>query len=198
MRLGACLFKYDPQIKCQSAVWKSSASPKLKKLRFQKSQEKTMLICFYNSKGVILREFVPQGQNVTGEYYLGVTERLWKRIVRVRPEYRARGSWFLLHDNAPSHRIIAVCEFLPKKTNLCAPYSPDLSPYDYFLFPKLKLAMKGMFYDNVTQVQEPVMRVIEAILKIDIKKIYVSIGWMCPAVYWCRRDIFWIKRNNFG
>lgn len=166
-------FKYDPQTKRQSATWKSPGSPKSKKLRFQKSREKTMLICFYDSKGIILREFVPQGQNVTGEYYLGVMERLWKRIVRVRPEYRAPGSWFLLHDNAPSHRTVAVREFLAKK-QVCVlqhpPYSPDLSPCDYFLFPKLKLAMKGTFYDNVTQVQEAVTRVIEAIPKNDIKK----------------------------
>ncbi|CAK9803903.1 Mariner Mos1 transposase [Anthophora plagiata] len=134
-------------------------------------QRANIKFCF--KLGIILGEFVPQGENVNGEYYLGVMERLWKRIVRVRPEYRMPASWFLLHDNAPSHKTVAVGEFLAQK-QVCVlqhpPYSPDLSPCDYFLFPKLKPAMKGTFYDSVTQVQGAVTRVIAAISQNDIKK----------------------------
>ncbi|XP_026826863.1 uncharacterized protein LOC113562256 [Ooceraea biroi] len=76
-------------------------------------------------------------------------------------------------DETWCFKTVAVREFLAKK-QVCVlqhpPYSPDLSPCDYFLFPKLKLAMKGTFYDSVTQVQEAVTRVIEAIPKTDIKK----------------------------
>jgi len=38
---------------------------------------------FSLSKGIIHREFVPEGHTVNKEYYLGVMERLWKRILRV-------------------------------------------------------------------------------------------------------------------
>jgi len=71
-----------------------------------------MLVCFYDSKGIIHHEFVPEGQTVTGSFYLSVLERLWKRIHRVWPEYSAPGSWFLLHNNAPVHWAVAVQEFL--------------------------------------------------------------------------------------
>jgi len=139
-------FRYDPITKCQSAEWKSPTSPKGKKVHLQKPKVKTMVACFYDSKGIIHHEFVPEGQNVTGSFYLSVLERLWKRIRSVWPEYSAPGSWFLLHDNATFHRAVAVQEFLAQK-QVCAlhhpPYSPDLSPCDYFLFPKLKLALKG-------------------------------------------------------
>jgi len=64
---------------------------------------------------VFLRQFVPEGQTVTGSFCLSVLERLWKRIRRVQPEYSAPGSWFLLHDNAPVHRAVAVQEFLVRK-----------------------------------------------------------------------------------
>jgi len=123
-------FRYDPTIKCQSAEWKSPASPKGKKVRLQKSKVKTMLVCFCDSKGII-HEFVPAGQTVTGSFYFSVLERLWKRIRRVRPEYSAPGSWFLLHDNALVHRAVAVQELLSRK-QVCVlhhpPYFPDLSP----------------------------------------------------------------------
>jgi len=101
---------YDPTTKHQSAEWKSPASPKGKKVRLQKSKVKTMLVCFYDSKEIIHHKFVPEGQTVTGSFYLSVLECLWKRIHRVWPEYSAPGSgfffktmhWFtgqLLHKN---------------------------------------------------------------------------------------------------
>jgi [histone H3]-lysine36 N-dimethyltransferase SETMAR len=79
----------------------------------------------------------------------------------------------LLHDNAPRHKTVAVREFLAKK-QVCViqhpPYSPDLSPCNYFLFPKMKMAMKGTFYDDVEAIQAAVTRVIEAIPKTDLHK----------------------------
>jgi transposase len=36
------------------------------------------------------------------------------------------------------------------------PYSPDLSPPDYFLFPKLKRKLKGLHLADVAEIQEAV------------------------------------------
>jgi len=46
-------FLYDPTTKHQSVEWKSPASPKGKKVCLQKSKVRTMLVCFYDSKGII-------------------------------------------------------------------------------------------------------------------------------------------------
>jgi hypothetical protein len=35
-------------------------------------------------------------------------------------------------------------------------YSPDLSPPDYFLFPKLKMKLKGIHFADVAEIQEVV------------------------------------------
>lgn len=132
-----------------------------------------MLIIFYDSKGIVHKEFVPEGQTVNGEFYLSVLHRLWSRIVRVRPEYPAGKQLFLLHDNAPPHKTLKVREFLNQK-QICVidhpPYSPDLSPCDYFLFPKLKIAMKGAFYDDIPAIQAAVTLVLKKIPKADITK----------------------------
>ena len=48
--------------------------------------------------------------------------------------------------------------------------SPDLSPCDYFLFPKLKTAMKGAFYDDVPTIQSAVTQVLKNIPKTEFKK----------------------------
>ena len=52
-----------------------------------------------------------------------------------------KGEWFLHWDNAPVHTGMVIHEFLAKKSiKLLShpPYSPDLTPADYILFPKLK------------------------------------------------------------
>ena len=43
------------------------------------------------------------------------------------------------------------------------PYSPDLSPCDYFLFPKLKTKLKGAFYDDIPAIQAAVTEVLKNI-----------------------------------
>jgi histone-lysine N-methyltransferase SETMAR len=65
-------------------------------------------------------------------------------------------SWLLLHDNAPSHCALNVKHLLAKKaitTIEHLPYLPDLAPADYFLFPRIKRALKGQRFDDVKAIQ---------------------------------------------
>ena len=62
-------FRYDPTTKRQSAEWKSPASPKGKKVRLQKSKVKTMLVCFYDSKGIIHHEVYNEECRTAKEVY---------------------------------------------------------------------------------------------------------------------------------
>jgi len=137
---------------------------KRQKSSSSKVKSEEMLVCFYDSKGIIHHEFVTEGQTVTGSFYLSVLERLWKRSRRVRPEYSAPGSWFL-HDNAPVHRAVAVQEFLARK-QVCVLNHPPCSliyPRDYFLFPKLKLPLKGRLFEDVQDIQGAVTLSLRAI-----------------------------------
>ena len=69
------------------------------------------------------------------------------RIVTEDPPMRIIAhTWFLHHDNAPSHTSFAVREFLAQNnitTLPHPPYSPNLALCDFFLFPKLKSYLKG-------------------------------------------------------
>jgi histone-lysine N-methyltransferase SETMAR len=77
-----------------------------------------------------------------------------KGIRRVRPEFHNSKEWFLLLDNAPAHTAGVVARFLARRQVTVLhhpPYSPDLTPADFFLFPKLKSQLKGKcFQDNST------------------------------------------------
>jgi len=101
---------------------------------------------FFDPEGVIHREFVPERQKVNAEFYMGVLDRLLKRIRLARTAEFQSSEWFLLHDNAPSHNAAIVKKFLANR-NIAVlhhpPYSPDLAPAGYFLFPKSKFSLKG-------------------------------------------------------
>ena len=58
-------FAYDRTIKRQSAAWVGETSPRPKKLRFQKSRVKTMLVIFFDWQGVIHKEFVPESETIS-------------------------------------------------------------------------------------------------------------------------------------
>jgi len=62
----------------------------------------------------------------------------------------------LHHDNAPAHSTALLKAFLAKHhiTEACQPlYSPDLTPYDFWLFPKLKSLLKGRRFVTATVTQ---------------------------------------------
>jgi len=58
-------FQYDPESKRQSMHWKSSSSPRPKKARRSKSKFKAMIIFFFEIRGIVHVDWVPEGQTVT-------------------------------------------------------------------------------------------------------------------------------------
>jgi histone-lysine N-methyltransferase SETMAR len=131
----------------------------------EKYRVKTMLAPLLGAKVIIRHEFVPGKQTVNGKFYKSVMKRLIARVHRVRPEFQENGSWFLLHDNAPAHSSRIVSEFLTKREIPVLshpPYLPDLAPADFFLFPKLKIAINGTRFEAISSLQQTVTRQLTA------------------------------------
>jgi histone-lysine N-methyltransferase SETMAR len=171
-------YMYNPTTKRQSAEWVSPKKLKPSKVRMEKSRVKTM----FNAEGVIHREFVPEGQTVNGQFYLGMIERLLKRIRRVRPEFHNSKEWFLLHDNVPACTTGVVVRFLARKQVTVLhhlSYSPDLGPADFFLFPKLKSQLKGKHFQDISTIQANVTEQIRSIRKDSFKKSFQSLYEHC-------------------
>jgi len=134
-------FQYDPQNKRQRAEWRSTGTPPSKKVRRQPSTTKTMIMVFFDARGIVHHEFVPQGRTVNQDVYISVLGRMREALRRRRPVLWASGQWTLLHDNARRHTALSYSRFLTKHHVTVLPhhpYSPDLSPCDFFLFPRLK------------------------------------------------------------
>ena len=99
------VFQYDPETKRQSQQWFTPNSPRPKKARMSKSKIKTMLITFFDQKGLVHHEFVPQGQTVNQHFYQEVLKRLNDRVRRCRPALWKNKSWMLHHDNYFIHIV---------------------------------------------------------------------------------------------
>jgi len=68
------VYGYDPETKQQSSQWKSPMSPRPKKARHVKSNTKSMIITFFDVKGIVHKEFVPKGQTVNSGFYCNVLQ----------------------------------------------------------------------------------------------------------------------------
>jgi len=156
-------FAHYPETKQQISEWVGETSPQLKKLKFQRSHIKTTLITFFDSQGIVHKEFVPEGKTVNAEFYKGIMDRLLKCIQGVCPAAFCSRDIFLLHDNAPAHKAASICQFLTQKnvTTLYHPHPPHtlqiyLSLPDYFLFSKLKMNLKGLHFADGAEIQEAI------------------------------------------
>ena len=111
-----------------------------------------MMIPFFDSKGIIYINWVPHGQMVNKEYYVGVLREFRKRFRHKRAELFKSGQWHLHQDNAPTHKSIMVTSYLTEmgiKTVPHPPYSPDLAPCDFWMFPRLKEKIRTGIYKEL-------------------------------------------------
>ncbi|UYV61544.1 hypothetical protein LAZ67_1005229 [Cordylochernes scorpioides] len=88
--------------------------------------------------------------------YVGIMRCLREAVRLKRPERWQNNDWILHVGNARPHTAHVVLQFLAKHSTIQIPhppYSPDLAPNDFFLYPKLKMNLKGWKFDNVDMIQ---------------------------------------------
>ena len=139
---------HTPETKEQSKQWVKRGSPGPIKCKSQESRVKQMVLAFHDREGLIYTNMVPRGSTVNAVYIVGALKKFLKRMRQKRSEKMKDG--IILHwDNAPVHTARIVREYLATRDDIEVmdhpPYSPDLAPCDFFLFPKLKNKLAGDF-----------------------------------------------------
>ena len=115
-----------------------------------------MATVFWDSEGVVLVDFLEGKKTVTGVYYKEVLRKLRAKLAEKHPGKLRCGILFH-HDNAPVHssRIVRdVLRELQRELLPHSPYSPDLAPSDFFLFPKLKKHLKGIYFNDTNEAKQ--------------------------------------------
>jgi hypothetical protein len=104
------------------------------KARQVNSKVNSMLIIFFDIKGIFHEEFVLAGHTVNSICYCDV---LWQQKI-----------WLLHHNSTPSCTSFSTREFLTRNNMTVIPHPPCFS-----LFPQLKIKLKGRHFDTIEVIE---------------------------------------------
>ncbi|CAH1982423.1 unnamed protein product [Acanthoscelides obtectus] len=122
----------------QSAVWV-----------FQGEEKPTKMVATFVSKaGHIATIPLNEQRTATADWYTTICfPKVISKLRKINPERR-----IILHqDNASSHTVQKTRQYLTEKNVELLdhpPYSPDLSPNDFFTFPKIKNRLRGQRFQS--------------------------------------------------
>ncbi|CAH1991590.1 unnamed protein product, partial [Acanthoscelides obtectus] len=122
------IYCYEPENKRQSAVWV-----------FQGEEKPTKMVATFVSK---------RQRTVTADWYTTIClPKVITELRKINPERR-----IILHqDNASSHTTQKTRQYLTEENVELfhhPPYSPDLSPNEFFTFPKTKNSLRGQRFQS--------------------------------------------------
>jgi hypothetical protein len=166
------IYEYVIELKSRSKEWKHKNSPRPKKARKSGSKITVMLIVFFDCHGIVHHEFIPEGETVNADFYMEVSKRLRDRVHCVRLNLQGDNGWILHQDSAPSHTALIVREFLACNSVTVMdhpPYSPDLAPCSFFLFPKCKLVLCGQHLEDVATITAELTTLLKGLKEDDFQ-----------------------------
>jgi hypothetical protein len=108
-----------------------------------KSEAKATMIILFGIRGVIMIERVPEGQMVNEKYYLEVLTKLRERVRKKKLELWKKNNGFC---NAQAVKQFLADECIP-------PNSLDFATCVFYLFPKVKIALKGTHFQSVDEMK---------------------------------------------
>ncbi|UYV60410.1 hypothetical protein LAZ67_1001064 [Cordylochernes scorpioides] len=144
-----------PETKRQSMVWKKPEENVPNKAKVTISAGKFMAIFFWDCKGVLLVDYLPPNTTVNSAWYCENLTKLRAAIKQKRPGPLSQ-KVLLVHDNARPHAARTTQTLLENfKWEIFThpPYSTELAPSDFYLFPALKLHLGGKHFANDDKVQ---------------------------------------------
>ena len=121
-------------------------------------------------QGILFDQAVPAGQTVNGDCYRSVLRKVLHATRTKRPALHEAGV-ILLQDNAAPHRkqnVLAAIESWGWEILPHPPYSPDLSPCDFFLFPRIKESMRGRRFGTEDEVNQAYKAGMDAVTKVRV------------------------------
>lgn len=171
------IYQYDPPTKRQSTIWVFPDDEPPTKVKRGRSVGKKMVATFFSASGHVATISLDDQKTVNAKWYIEVClPTVFNNLKQKRPKTGLRGL-FLHHDNASPHKAIVTKDFL-KSTEieeLChPPYSPDLAPCDFFLFPKIKLGLRDTRFNSPEDARNAYLQAVEDLPKEEYRECYKS------------------------
>ncbi|KAF2355521.1 Transposase type 1 [Trinorchestia longiramus] len=119
-------------------------------------QKKIMGTVWWSAKGVIHYSFLGANKTINAERYCNDLAVMHARLSEKGPALENRRGPILLHDNARPHVARMTVQKLTElgyETLPHSPYSPDLSPTDYYLFKHLSAILDSKTFRSKQEVE---------------------------------------------
>ena len=161
------LYFFEPDNKLNNEMWVGENNERLMVARLSRSVRRVMYTLFFDSHGIVVRVSVPENCSVTGTFY---PDFVLSAVVNHYQAKRPRaGVWGikLLHDNALAYLEEFHIQVLPHP-----PYSPDLSPCDFWLNPNIKSCLGGHKFEMHSAVGSALNQCINSIPKEQFKNAF--------------------------
>ena len=167
---GTWVHMFEPQRRADNKQWnrKDKKRPCIAKRTI--SSKKMLYAIFFNSSGPVSQVPCPSGHTVTGRFYKNSVRRKWKSFT-IRNDQAKDGQESTFYTTTPpSISVRLLSRFLAsEKVKILnhPPYSSDLSPCEFFLFPRLKKMLSGNKYTSRSSLGSAMYQCLQQILKED-------------------------------
>jgi histone-lysine N-methyltransferase SETMAR len=171
-------------------MWTPEGATLPTRVRRTVASAKRMLTVFWSPLGFPVIKALPKGMRFNAEYFCSV---ILREIDANRPSHSAvdRGRNLVLHfDNATVHTARCTQEFMRENRMRRAPhppFSPDLAPSDFYLFGKVKTALRGQIFEEENELVAAVREVLATISRDELESVFAD---------WLRRLDECVQKNG--
>lgn len=135
--------------------WLSPSEPGVSTPKGELHPKKVLLCCWWNAKGVIHWELMPNNNTITAQSYCAQLDAVAEKLRGKQQKV------YFLHDNARPHVASMTqqkIQSLGWTTLPHPPYSPDLAPTDYHLFRALSQHLEEKRFTNENDLNNDIQR----------------------------------------
>lgn len=153
------IYLCDPDSKEASGEWLCRDENHLQKAHQSLATGRIMLLSFFNSHGMIYFDFVRHPQTVNEIKFRQIFTQFDIAYQNRRPRGVVQGRHFLHFDNTPAHTAFLTRQHIRQLGWTCIPhppYSPDMMPNDFWLYPRLKKPLKGHRFRTLNELEDAV------------------------------------------
>lgn len=168
------LYHHPPESRQKAREWVGKDEPPPKVPKPNPWCEKTCYSVYFSMDGPVLQIPAPKGASVTSQF---ICDFVLPQVIGGFKNYRPNSRLHLHWDNARPHKAGIVKEYLDTKNVFVLdhpPYSPDLSPCDFWLFSRTKNNLSGGVYETRTDLGRALYHTLSAIPKEDFEKCFES------------------------
>ncbi len=177
----AWFYLIETRTKQENMQWLAPTDNCPQEPRRPRNCKKLMVVPFFDRRGIVHLSCLIN-TNVNAEVFHPLLQEARQSLLNRRIQVRRQPHRSVFHmDNAPAHRARCVRDWLEAvewSRIPHPPYSPDLSPCDFFLFPLLKKRLRGHEYGDLARLTAAVQREIS---EVTLRQ------WRLCFIDWIRR-----------